>query len=780
METIGKGGVRSISPLELDPREFRAVGSRAIRHDAVDKACGTTAFSTDYSLPGMLYAQALHSEYAHAKILSIDTSRAERIPGVVAVLTSKDVPENSYTSELPAAKAESDAAVKVTQYVLAEGKVRFQGEKVALVAAETLDAAQAAVRAIQIEYEPLPGVFDPVDALHPDAPHVHEGGNLFSRWSIRKGDVQQGFNDADVVVEGTYRTQFIDHAYLEMEGGVAWFDEQGVLTIRCGTQVLEHNVDVARALCLPQNRVRLIGTYMGGGFGGKEDVTVEIDLGLLAWKTKRPVSYVYSREESICSHGKRHPYVLRYSAGVKRTGEITALDAELISDGGAYAYLSHWVLLYSTVTATGPYRIPNVKVESHAVYTNNTFSSAMRCFGSLQTNFAYERHMEEMARAIGMDSVEFRRRNYVKQGDALGTTEPVGSKVMLSEAADAALAKLGPRKEPPRGKRIGRGIAASITPYGRMAWTHDSSSAWVGFASDGTLIVRSGVPDLGGGQASSLCTIAGEVLGVPVEEIAVFIGDTHLTPAAGTTTATRQLTMSGNATYQAAAQVRDAILKVAADLLEASPESLNLAENCAFVRESPGRSVSIQEIVKESRLSGIDLNHLSTYYAPAAETIDPKTGRGKAFNDYTYGVIASEVIVDEDTGSVNVRRLVSSFDVGKCVNSGGVEGQLEGGAIMGLGQALMEDVAFSNGVTLTDSLHSYLIPTSMDSPDVEKIVFESRSGQGPFGAKGIGEPALTPAVAAISNAVSDAIGAPVYELPLTPEVVLDALRRGAS
>jgi len=779
METVEKGSGYSISP-ELNSQEFRSVGTRAIRHDAVDKACGTTSFATDYTLPGMLYGQALHSEYAHAKILSINTSKAKRIPGVVAVLTSQDVPQNSYTSELPAAKAESNAAVKVTQYVLAEGKVRFQGEKVALVAAETLDAARAAVQAIEVEYEPMPGVFDPIKALQPGAPQIHDGGNLFSRWALQKGDVQQGFKDADVVVEHTYRTQFIDHAYMEMEGGVAWIDEQGLLTIRCGTQVLEHNVDVARALCLPQNRVRLIGAYMGGGFGGKEDVTVEIDLGLLAWETKRPVSYIYSREESICSHGKRHPYILRYSAGVKRTGEITALEAELISDGGAYAYLSHWVLLYSTVTATGPYRIPNVKVESRAVYTNNTFSSAMRCFGSLQTNFAYERHIEEMARAIGMDSMEFRRRNYIKQGDGLGTTEPVGSKVMLAEAADAALAKLGSMQEPPRGKRIGRGVAASITPYGRMAWTHDSSSAWVGFVSDGTLIVRAGVPDLGGGQASSLCTIAGELLGVPVHEIAVFIGDTHLTPAAGTTTATRQLTMSGNATYLAANRVRDAVLKVAADLLEASPESLDLAENQAFVREVPGRSVAIQDIVKRSRLLGFDLNHLSTYYAPATGTIDPETGRGKAFNDYTYGVIASEVFVDEETGFVDVRRLVSSFDVGKCINAGSVEGQLEGGAIMGLGQALMEDVAFSDGITVTDSLHSYLIPTSMDSPHVETIVFESLSGVGPFGAKGIGEPALTPAVAAVSNAVANAIGAPVYELPLTPEVVLEALHRKSS
>jgi CO/xanthine dehydrogenase Mo-binding subunit len=320
-------------------------------------------------------------------------------------------------------------------------------------------------------------------------------------------------------------------------------------------------------------------------------------------------------------------------------------------------------------------------------------------------------------------------------------------------------------------------MAASITPYGRMTWTHDSSSAWVGFNADGTLLIRSAVPDHGGGQASSLCSIASEVLGLPMKDIAVFIGDTHLNPPAGTTTATRQLTMSGNATHLASTEVRGKLLQVASEVLEVGVESLDLADGRVFVKEAPARSAAIAEIVKASRVRRVDLSALSTFYAPASASIDRRTGRGKAFNDYTYGVMAAEVLVDRDTGTIQVTRLVSSFDVGRCVNRASVEGQLEGGAAMGLGQALMEEVVFSDGVTLTDSLHSYLIPTSMDVPEVQTVIFESGSGQGPFGAKGIGEPSLTPAVAAIANAVADALGAPVHTLPITPERVLEALRR---
>ena len=326
-----------------------------------------------------------------------------------------------------------------------------------------------------------------------------------------------GFRQADVVVEQTYRTPFVDHVYIETETGIGWIDAEGVLVLRVSTQVLEHFRDVADVLRLPHSRVRLEGAYLGGGFGGKEDVTVECLLGLLVWKTRRPVALIFSREESFIGHGKRHPYVLRYRTGARRDGELVALEAELISDSGAYAALSPWVLFYSLVTATGPYRIPHVHVDAVTAYTNNPIASAYRTFGSIQTCVAYEGQMDALAAALGMDPLELRERNFLRKGDSIATGQVLETEPMLGETMRRAWAALGPARAGEGPVRVGRGLAASFTPYGRMCWTRDSASAWVGMELDGGAVVRCAAPDVGGGQTSSLCSIAAEVLGLPLE-----------------------------------------------------------------------------------------------------------------------------------------------------------------------------------------------------------------------------------------------------------------------
>jgi len=756
---------------------YRIIGSAQPRPDAWEKIRGRPIYAGDLAVAGMLHGRIVRSPYASARIARIDTARARALEGVVAVLTGDDVPQNALRMELPGRMAEATAgAVVATQPVLAHDRVRFQGEPVVAIAAESPEIAAEAADLVRVDYEPLPGVYDPLEALAPGAPSVHDGGNLLRAWHIRKGDTAEGFRRSEVVVERTYRTPFVDHVYLETETGIGWIDAEGVLVLRVSTQVLEHFRDVADILRLPHSRVRIEGAYLGGGFGGKEDVTVECLLGLLVWKTRRPVQLVFSREESFIGHGKRHPYILRYRTGATRAGDLVALEADLVSDSGAYAALSPWVLLYSLVTATGPYRVPHVRVDARTVYTNNPIASAYRTFGSIQTCVAYEGQMDALAEALGMDPLALRERNFLRRGDSIATGQVLESEPMLAETMRKAWDALGPARRGQGPVRVARGLGASFTPYGRMCWTRDSASAWVGMELDGTAVVRCAAPDVGGGQTFSLCTITAEVLGMPLEQVNAVGRDSHFTPRAGTTTATRQLLMSGNAVLKAAREVRRHLVDQAAEMLEAGTADIELADGRAHVRGAPDRVVAFSALVKAATAAGRPVQALDKYDAPSAPTIDPQTGQGKPFNDYTFGTQAVEVEVDEETGQTRVTRLAACYDVGQVINRQSVEGQIEGGAIQGLGHALLEEVILEEGVSKNPHLLDYRIPTTLDAPPVVTVLLESGHGLGPFGAKGIGEPAMTPTPAAVMNAVSRAAGAPIAQFPITAERVLAALK----
>ncbi len=754
-------------------RGLRLVGQPVARHDARDKVMAATAYAADWAMPGMLHAAVLRSPYPSARIVKLDTARAAGLPGVAAVLTAKDVPRNTLSTDVPG-QTTAVGPLRATLHVLAEGRVRHQGEPVALVAAETLELARTAIEAIDAEYEPRPGVFSPEAALAPGAPLVHDSGNLLAQWRITRGDLEGAFARAAVVVEGEYETQLVDAAYLEPEAGVAWIDSDGIITIRLSTQVIEHFRDVAEVLQVPQNRVRIIGTYLGGGFGGKEDVTVEVYLGLLAWKTGRPVKMVWTRQESLLARAKRHPYRMRYRTGALATGEIVAQHIELLADAGAYAYLSALVLLYSTVTAAGPYRVPAVEVHARAAYTNNPPTSAMRGFGAMQTVFGYESQMDRIARALGLDPVQVRQINALGRGDSLPVGQVMETHVALPELAERVWAALGPPGRPRASHlKVGRGLACNFQPYGRIVWLHDWASAWVGFEMDGSLVVRCGAPDVGGGQASSLCQIAAEVLGVSLEQVSVYVSDSALTPLAGTTTASRQLYMSGNAVLKAARELRAQLLAVAAPLLGAEPGRLELANGT--VATPDGRALPLPDVMRECARAGVPRGLLAVYHAPAGEPVDLATGSGKVFPDYTFGAHAAEVEVDTQTGAVRVLRYVAGHDVGRAINPQSVEGQIQGGTVQGLGYGLMEEVVVEDGINLTTSFASYLIPSAADVPDVEPIVGESGEGLGPFNARGIGEPPIGPPAAAVANAIADATSARLVRLPMTPERVARAL-----
>lgn len=751
------------------PSKFSMVGARLPRHDAVDKIYGRTSFADDFTVHGMLYARLVRSSHASALITRIDVSKARALPGVRCVMTAEDVPQNVLFTDVPGQTTEVSPLRARTQ-VLADERVRYYGEPIVLIAADSEEIAGRACELVEIDYEELPGVFDPVAAMEPDAPQLEETGNVISRWRVRKGDVDAAFASADVIVEHTYDTPFIDHAFMEPEAGVGWLDEHGVITIRLATQVIEHFRDVANVLGLPHSKVRLIAPFIGGGFGGKEDVTVEVYIGLLVWKTGRPIRIVYTREESISTPTKRHPFRMRYRHGVMRDGRITAMEADFITDAGAYAYLSPLVLLYSMVHAPGPYDIPAVKIDGVAVLTNNTPASAFRGFGSAQPAFGYESQMDACARAIGMDALEFRERNYIAKGQNLPSGQPMDNAVMLAATARDAWAALGPVSEPAHGKRIGRGLASTMTSFGRIVWLHDWSAAWVELQMDGAIVIRIGVPDIGGGQASSLVQITAEILGVPMSQITIHIGDSSLTPLAGTTTATRQLYMSGSAVHKAATELRDDLLTHASSVLGVPTDQLEMQEG--KISEIGGdKYINFTELAASCARAGQERYRHSVFHAPVGNVMDFETGQGRVFPDFTLGSQAVEVEVDEATGAVRVLKLVSCYDVGRVINRNSVEGQMEGGATMGLGYALMEEDILDQGVPQSTSLMTYLIPTATDVPEITTIVLESGEGSGPWGARGIGEPSMTATAPAIANAVFDAVGVRMTRLPMTPERV---------
>ena len=766
---------------------FRQVGRPLTRTDAPGKVTGRTPYAGDYVMPGMLHMRVVRADIASAGLVRLDVSRARALEGVACVLTAVDLPDRTASTDIPGQVGRK--RLDTGQQVLVRERVRYFGEPLALIAAETRDIADHAMELVEFELEPIPGVYDPLEAMKPGAPIVTAPDNIVAERRIVKGDVEAGFAAADVIVENTYRTPFQEHAFLEPEVGLAWTDENDVVNIRVSTQVIEHFRPIADAIGVPHNKVRIRGALVGGGFGGKEDLTVEVYLALLAKRTGRPVRLEYTREDSFVGHGKRHPFILTYRTGVTKDGKITALDVQMVADSGAYVFLSPYVLLYALVAAPGPYRVDNLSVFARAVATNNMFTSAFRGFGGLQACAAYEQQMDEVARAVGLDRLELRRRNFLRTGEPMSTGFVPPSAIWTDQCAERAWAALGeptpePALEPASSespRRIGRGIACYQQSYGRLTFLHDTSEAWVGIEMDGTVVVRSGVTDIGAGQVSALGQIAAEVLGVTLDKVVIYNSDSAVTPLAGTTTATRALYMTGNAAKQAAEGVRARLVERAASAFGVEPGEVDMGFNEVFVADRPEKSMPMVELVRLCGAEGIHRSELAMFRAPFTDVLDPETGQGQAHPDYTYGAHAVEVAVDIDTGEVEVLKSVAAHDVGQCINQAAVEGQIQGGAQNGQGYALSEEMLYDEGRLITPSFSEYLMPTAMDMPKVECIILESRSGVGPYGAKGIGEPAMTPVAPAIANAVADAIGVRVFEMPITPERVVMALkRRGAT
>lgn len=764
------------APADFDPdvdsgpedreRNFRVVGKSPAHHDFVNKVRGTLLYAADWNLPGTVHAKIVRADRAPARIVSIDTSAAERLEGVVVVLTAADVPHNAIVEHASGGLGE----LTVEQPVLAGDRVRYVGEPVAVVAAMDQETAAEAADLVEIEYEPMPGVYSPEDALAEGAPLVHDEGNVLVNWHLDRGEVDAAFAQADVIIDDTYRSQHVEHAYLETEAGVGWI-ENDVVTLRISTQVIEHAVEVAAILGLPQSQVRVIASYMGGGFGGKEDMTVEPYIALLVWRLRRPVRMVWSRQESILASSKRHPFTMHYRTAATREGRILALDADIVGDAGAYPCLSARVLFAGAALSPGPYDVPAVRIRSRAVFTNNVPSSAFRGFGAMQVTLGYESQMDALATKVGISREEVRDLNYIRKGDLLAGGEPLTTAVLVRETRSAALEMLGEPSLPSGpGKAVGRGFACGMQPYGRSIWFRDHATAWVTLQADGTLLIRSGVTDLGAGQAASLCQIASEILGVALSDISVYIGDTALNPPAGGTYATRQLYMSGNAILRAARKLRDQLSAVAAEELGVPEGALAWVDG--MVRTTDGRSgISHPELVRAANEARVDTSVLHTWRSRSGG-FDPEKGQGHTYPDYTFGTHAAEVEVDVETGEVQLLKYAACHDVGRAINPIRVHGQIIGGAAQGIGYALTEDCVSEGGHPLSSLFADYLIPTAMDLPDIGVSILESGEGRGPLNARGIGEPPIGPPAATIASAIEAAIGVRPKQLPITAERIL--------
>jgi len=472
------------------------------------------------------------------------------------------------------------------------------------------------------------------------------------------------------------------------------------------------------------------------------------------------------------AHGKRHSFIIKHKLGATKDGLLVAAETELVADAGAYIYLSPWVLLYSTVNAVGPYNIPNVKVDTVAVLTNNPFGSAFRGFGAIQPNFAYESQIDELGRTLGIDPLTIRQKNCLHQGDALATGVTYDRYVALSDAAEKAWQALGPKRSSnSKNVKIGHGLAIGMMSYGRLTFLHDTSRSYVKIELDGSVLVRCGIPDLGAGQAQALCQIVGEELGVPQEKIKIYISDTALTPLAGTSTATRQLYMSGNATLKAAAAVRERLLTKAAMMLNTDKANLKLLNEKIVDVTNQDTSLSLKAVVGQCSTDGDELYSEAQFNAPFTDVPISEQITGQIFADFTFGAYAVAVAVDVETGAVTLERIIACFDIGKAINILNVEGQLEGGGLMSVGYALSENLIVEQGYLKSRSYREYLLPTAADVPDIETILIESGSGIGPYGAKGVGEPSGNAIAPAITNAICDAVGARVTTLPATPERV---------
>ena len=754
------GGETYTNDMEKSPNGV--IGVSVAKKDAVPKVIGAKLFADDYDAEGAVYGQAVFSQHAHARILSVDIDEAAALDGVVKVATAKDVPGiNKFGLFVP------------QQPVICGEKVKYLGDVVACVYAKNRELALEAAKLVKVSYEPLPALMDPQENFKEGSEKIHDDleNNIIHQVSVRKGHVEDAFAAADVVIEDTYETQAVEHAYMEPEACMANY-EDGKLVLYSGNQgsfaykrMIQANLD------LNDDDVRVIFTATGGGFGGKEEPTVQILAALGTYLTRLPVKMALTREESIRMSIKRHPFKIRMKHGVNKDGEIVAMESYAIGDGGAYVSQTGPVIFRSAVTASGPYAVTNVKADSYGIYTHKNPSGAFRGFGSTQASFACESQMDRIAEAIGMTPYELRAKNAFGEGVVTSTGQVLKDGIGYKGTLDAVKASMDGMKKAledlplKENEKIGFGLGSAYKNVGIGTGKPDKAGAYVTLKSNGRFLVSMGATDIGQGVDTLCAQISATVMNVPYDLVDVVACDTDTCPDGGMTTASRQTYVTGNAVKCASELMTIRLKKVIGEApMPQSQEGLEaLYKSC--VEEGINTKVEYDYFPPKTYAHKTDANH--------------KEGEDLSTYDihYSYCFASSSVAVkvDTETGQVKVLKIAVAQDVGKAIHPKNVIGQIEGAAAMGIGMGLQEDFKVDDTKVLTNTLKKINVPTINDVPDIESIIIEEVQLEGPYGAKGMGEVGLNPVAPAIANAIYDAIGVRVKSLPMTADKVLKAL-----
>ena len=746
-----------------------SVGKRIPKIDAVDKATGRAQYIQDMKLPGMLYGKILYSKFPHARIVKIDTSKARALPGVRAVITGEDIPEikmGVYKDNRP----------------LKSGKVRSYRDEVAAVAATDPQTAKEALNLIEVIYEPLAGIFDPEEAMQQGAVLVHEehkSNVLKMPWKLHYGDVEAARKEAAYVVEDRFSTTWVTHCCMGTSGAIAEFDPANNLTIHTNTQIpslaQKDFLGALKAMGITGRRVRVIKPCIGGGFGSKLDTYAYEYLAiLLAFYTRRPVKIEFGRTEEFIATSTRQPTITRISQGCDENGKLLFRDLSMILDNGAYTSWGATTPSVMMMPITTLYRVPNVRYEAKCVYTNNTYAQAMRGYGNPQATFAIESTMDMLAEKAGIDLSEFRRINANQSGD-ISPQELRITTCGLEDCMDSVRSAL--EWDAPRAAGEGVGLSSLIhVGGGARVYKSDGCGNIIKMDDFGKVDVFTGATDMGQGADTVVAQIVAEELGLQVDDIHVIHSDTDVCPWDVGAHASRTTFIAGNAALGAARKLKARILEFGAKQLETPLEKLVLAERCVVDRDDPEKRIEIGKLLRKAHFShGGQMLMAEYFYDPSNENMG-KDFKGNMSMTYTFGHHGVRVKVDEETGKVKILKYVAAHDVGKAINPLLLEGQVYGGVMMGIGYALSEQVILEKGENMNPNFRDYKILTAKDVCDIEAPVLETYDEAGPFGAKGIGEPGCVPTAPAIANAIYDAVGVRIKDLPITPEKVLAAIR----
>ena len=740
------------------------VGQVVPRPEAVQKVNGEAIYTDDISFPDMLFGATLRAGIPHGKLKKLDISKAKKLPGVRAVLTADDIP----------GRINHGLIIQDWPALIGVGeKVRYVGDAVAIIAADTLGIAQEALKSINMDIEALPMVTNPVDAKAEDSPLVHESGNLLKHIKVNKGDINKGFEEAEIIFEDTYFTPSYEHAFMEPECSIARPLEDDQIEVYVGSQIPYADRDqVAAALDLPIEKVRVRGPLIGGGFGGKEDIVGQIHAAMLAQVTGKPVKILYDRHESLLVHPKRHATQINVKLGLKKDGTFTAAQTELYGDTGAYASLGAKVMGRATTHSTGPYIVPNVKIDCYAMYTNNPPSGAFRGFGALQAAFAIECLMDRVAEELKIDRVELRRKNALRTGAITNTGQNLTESVGLLECIEKTQQEMlvyTDGKDPfisreVEGKphlRRSWGFAVTFKNTGLGEGAPDNASAEIEILPDGKVETRISSAEIGQGLVTVLQMVTAQELNLPVDQVNVYLSDTDLTPDGGPTTGSRQTYISGNAAKFAAITLKNSMLSTLAEKYNLSPDKISFREGLVHVN---GQKLTFKEVGQLMKDEGRDPKLTYDYISPKTT---PLGEAGDKHFAYSFAAQGIEVEVDLETGEVRVVKAVGATDVGKAINPLGLQGQIEGGLIMGIGHALTEEFIVEDGQIFTDYLSRYRMPSIHHVPEeIKVIVVEDPTTEGPYGGKGVGEISTMPVPPAIVNAVYNACGVRFKTIPI--------------